>query len=111
MKMPIITRMQKENPADLLRPAGCNRHIQLSLNLGAILEGEHKPPIVEGRGFVHYRQPESLVKFSQFAISLRESEHETADVFGLRQPLILLLLECIQFSLRRVVSSLSLIHI
>ena len=58
---------------------------------------------MEGCGLVHHCQPEALVKFGQFAISLREGEHETADVFSLHQPLILLLLERVQLGLRRIV--------
>ena len=77
--------------------------MQLSLNFGAVLESEYHPAIVKGCGLFHHRQPEALVKFSQFAISLGKGEHEPADGLRLHQPLILLLLERIQLGLRRIV--------
>lgn len=77
--------------------------MQLSLNFGAVLESEHQPAIVKGCGLLHHRQPETLVKFGQFTISLGEGEHEPADGLRFHQPLILLLLERIQLGLRRIV--------
>lgn len=67
--------------------------VQLSLDLHSVLEGEHQPPIVVGRGFLHYRQPESVVKLRDASLPLMHSEHESADEIGPGLPLLFLLLE------------------
>lgn len=72
--------------------------VRLSLNFHPVLKGEHQPPTVVGRGPLHYRQPESVVKLRDASLSLMYSEHEPVDDVGPGLPLLFLLLEGIQLS-------------
>ncbi len=45
----------KKSPPACQGIAGIVLSMQLSLNLGAILEGEHQPPIVVGCSFLNHR--------------------------------------------------------
>ena len=65
----------------------------LSFNLHPVLESEHQPPIVIGRGLLYHRQPESVVKLRDASIPFMHSEHEPADDVGSGLPLLFLLLE------------------
>lgn len=72
--------------------------VRLSLNFHPVLKGECQPPTVVGRGLLHHRQPESVVKFRDASLSLMHSEHEPADDVGSGLPLLFLLLEGVQLS-------------
>lgn len=67
--------------------------VQLSLDLHSVLEGEHQPPIVVGRGLLHHRQPKGVVKLRDASLPLMYSEHGPADDVSSGLPLLFLLLE------------------